>query len=84
MANETPVVCERFMPASSIIQFSENVSTMTFEEGLAFIERTRRQLDRFHSLPHPPEQIIAPEDEAEIRRMCDALEADIRASLSGD
>jgi hypothetical protein len=71
------------MSASNVIQFSENAGTMTFEEGLAFIERTRRQIDRFHSLPHSPEQTIAPEHEAKIRRLCDELEADIHASLSG-
>jgi hypothetical protein len=63
--------------------FAENTGTMTFAEGRAFIERTRRQLDRFHELPHAPGQTIAPDDAAEIRRMCDGLEADIKRSLSG-
>jgi len=61
---------------------AEHTGTMTFAEGHAFIERTRRQLDRFGELPHAPDQTIAPEDAAEIRRMCDELEADINRSLS--
>jgi hypothetical protein len=64
------------------IGFGETTGTATFAQGLAFIERTRRQIDRFGALPHAPEQTIAAEDAAEIRRMCDKLEADINTSLS--
>ena len=60
----------------------ENTRKMTFAEGLAFIERTRRQLDRFDDLPHAPGETIAPEDAADIRRQCDELEADIARSLN--
>jgi hypothetical protein len=52
---------------SSLFIFSENVGSMTFEEGMAFLERTRRQLDRFDSLPRPNRQTITPEDASEIR-----------------
>ena len=61
---------------------AEHTGTMTFAEGLAFIDRTRRQVDRFGELPHAPRQTIAPDDAVEIRRMCDELEADINRSLS--
>jgi hypothetical protein len=74
---------EGFMSASKVLAFSEPTGTMTFAEGLAFIERTRRQLDRFEDLPLAPGQTIAPDDAGEIRRMCDDLEADINSSLSG-
>lgn len=71
------------MSASSVFSFSENVGTMTFEEGLAFIERTRRQMDRFDvALPHSEGKTIDAEDATELRRLCDELEADIRKSLS--
>ncbi len=70
------------MPASSVITFSETTGTMTFAQGLMFIERTRRQIDRFDALPHAPGEAIAPEDVAAIRRQCDELEADINRSLS--
>ncbi len=70
------------MPASSVVTFSETTCTMTFAQGLMFIERTRRQLDRFDALPLAPGEALAPEDAAEIRRQCDELEADINRSLS--
>jgi hypothetical protein len=70
------------MPAPSVIGLSEPTGTMTFAQGLAFIERTRRQLDRFDALPHAPDQSIAPEDAADIRRQCVELEADILKYLN--
>lgn len=69
------------MTSARLLTLAENTSTMTFTEGLAFIDRTRRQLDRFDELPHAPGETIAPEDAAEIRQMCDRLEADIHRSL---
>jgi hypothetical protein len=71
------------MPSNKVEMLAEKTSTATFGQGLAFIERTRRQLDRFEQLPHPPSQTIASEDAAGIRRLCDELEADIHKSLSG-
>jgi hypothetical protein len=71
------------MPASNVIALSENVRQMSFADGLAFVERTRRQLTRFDAaLPHAKGETIAPEDEADIRRLCDELEADIHRSLA--
>ena len=55
------------MPRSTLLGFPENTGTATFAQGLTFIERTRRQLDRFDCLPHAPGESIAPEDAAEIR-----------------
>jgi hypothetical protein len=55
---------------------------LTYEEGLAFIERTRRQLDGFDdALPHGEGQTIAPEEAASIRQGLDELETDIRKDL---
>ena len=70
------------MSASNVLGLSETTGTMTFAQGVAFIERTRRQLDRFDDLPHARGEAIAPEDAAAIRRQCDELEADISRSLS--
>jgi hypothetical protein len=71
------------MPNDKVVSLAEPTLTMTFAEGLAFIERTRRQLDRFDELPHTPDWTIRLEDAAKIRGMCDDLEGDIRKSLSG-
>jgi hypothetical protein len=71
------------MALARVQALAENTGTMTFAQGLAFIARTRRQIDRFDDLPHAPGQKIAPDAAAEIRRMCDDLEADINRSLSG-
>lgn len=55
---------------------------MTFVQGLAFIERKRRQLDRFDALPHAAGETITTDDAAFIPRFCDELEADLNRSLS--
>ncbi len=72
------------MPASNVIGLSENLSTMTNDEGLAFIARMRRQLDRFEvAVPGANGRRMPPEYEAEIRRLCDEVESNIRARLKG-
>jgi hypothetical protein len=76
------MIGEVFISRSTVLGFSETTATMTFAEGLVFIERTRRQLDRFDALPHAPGEAISPEDAAAIRQQCDELEADIRRSLA--
>jgi hypothetical protein len=70
------------MSRSTVLGFSETTATMTFAEGIAFLERTRRQLDRFDALPHAPSEAISPEDAKVIRQQCEELEADIRRSLA--
>ena len=70
------------MPTVNVIGFSENIAAMTNEEGLAFIERTRRQLDRFDvALPATRGERMPPAYDAEIRRICDEVEASIRKHL---
>ncbi len=70
------------MSASTVVGFSEPTETMTIAEGLAFIERTRRQLDRFDAaLPHDEGKSIDPEEAAAIRSICDKVEADINRLL---
>jgi hypothetical protein len=70
------------MSDSQVIHFGETTRTMTYAEGLAFIERTRRQLDRFvTALPHTQGESISPGDAAAIRAKLDALEADFRKDL---
>jgi hypothetical protein len=46
---QTTPVCKELMPASKTLFFGEPTRTMTYEEGLAFIERTRRQLDELEA-----------------------------------
>jgi hypothetical protein len=73
------------MAAFPVIIFSEPSDTMTFAEGLTFIERTRRQLDRFDvALPHDEGKTIDLEEAAAIRRLCDNVEADIHRLLGTD
>ena len=75
---------DKAMQTAKILTLAEPNGTMTFAEGLAFIERTRRQLDRFDdALPHAPDQTLALDDAAEIRRMCDELGSDIEKYLCG-
>jgi hypothetical protein len=67
------------MAATNVLRFSENVDTMTFPECLAFIERSRRQLNRLEHLPKNE----GPGDAAEIAailRDLDALEHRIRSN----
>jgi hypothetical protein len=67
---------------ASVIQFGEVTASMTFAEGLSFVERTRRQLDRSGELPGDNMTFIPADEAREIRRLCDELEADIKAKLS--
>jgi hypothetical protein len=70
------------MPASKVIVFGEPTGKMSYAEGLTFIERTRRQLDRFKvAMPRAEGQGITPEDDAAIRQQLDELERDLHKDL---
>jgi hypothetical protein len=66
------------MPAANIIRFSEDFETMTFTECLAFIERSRRQLNRLEHLPRNE----GPADATEITSILRDLDALERSILS--
>ena len=71
------------MSTPNVIGFAEPTRAMNCQQALAFIARTRRQLDRFDdALPHPEGESIDPAEAVAIRQMCDALEADITASMT--
>jgi hypothetical protein len=61
---------------------SEDIGALTYADGLAFIERMRRQLDRFEVLPGNEGHIMNPEHDAKICRLLDGLEMEIRQYLS--
>lgn len=65
--------------AELISLFTPDFSKMTAQEVLDFIARSRRQLDRMEYLPGGKK--IDPQEEAEIRKMCDELEESIRSKL---
>jgi hypothetical protein len=70
------------MSTSNVIDFAQTDHPMTYEQGLAFIKRMRRQLDRFEvTVPGANGRRIAPETEAKIRRLCDELEAEFHIDL---
>lgn len=70
------------MPASNVTEFAQTDRPMTYEEGLAFIERMRRQLDRFDvAVPGMSGKRMDPETETNIRRICDELEAEFKKDL---
>ena len=69
---------EVHMPATRLLRFSENFETMTYPECLAFIERSRRQIDRLGHLPQSP-GVIDKDELASIRQGLDELERNIRS-----
>jgi len=73
---------EVYMTTSNVIEFARTNRPMTYEEGFAFIERTRRQLDRFDvALPGRTGARMDPKIEARIREICDELEAEFKSDL---
>ena len=67
---------------ATVLRLDEATASMTFAEGMDFIARTRRQLDRFDELPGAKGKPIDAQEEADIRRLCDELETDLKADLS--
>ncbi|HTV53582.1 MAG TPA: hypothetical protein VMI06_01565 [Terriglobia bacterium] len=66
------------MSELNVLRFSENFDTMTVDECLAFIERSRRQINRLEHLPQKPGKV----DRKELTSiLCglDALEKRVRA-----
>jgi hypothetical protein len=73
---------EVLMSESKVLAFGENQPSMTIADGLAFIDRTRRQLERFDTaIPHADGTTIAPQDRDAIRAKCDKVEAEIQDLL---
>jgi hypothetical protein len=70
-----------FMAEPKVIMMAEDTAPMTWAECRAFVERTRRQLDRFDALPHEPGQVFPPEYAAEIRSLCNELEQSMKRHL---
>jgi hypothetical protein len=70
------------MPAAKSIGLVENAGrNMTFAEG-AFIERSRRQVDRFTvAFPNADDIRSAPEYQNQLRQKIDELEADLLALM---
>jgi hypothetical protein len=66
------------MSASTVLRFSENFDSMTAPECLSFIERSRRQIDRFENLPKVQGEVDR-EEFASIREALDALENTVRS-----
>jgi hypothetical protein len=70
------------MPSAKVITFGENPATATYADGLAFIERTRRQLDRMDATrADGSDAPVSLESAAEVRGKLDWLEASIRKDL---
>lgn len=66
------------MSTANVLRFSENFDTMTFGECQAFIDRSRRQIDRLEHLPQEPGALDR-EELMSIRQGLDDLEQRIRA-----
>jgi hypothetical protein len=72
------------MAEAQIIGLMENGGrSMTCEEGLVFIARSRRQLDRFSvAIPNADDIRSSPEFQNGLRQRLDKLEADIRRTIA--
>lgn len=63
---------------ANVLRFSEDFDTMTIPECLAFIERSRRQIDRLENLPQQSGELDR-QELASIRQGLDELEARVRS-----
>jgi hypothetical protein len=68
------------MSLPNVLKLSENFDTMTADECFKFIERSRRQIDRFEHLPQKQADVDK-EELASIRAGLNALEKRVRAFL---
>jgi hypothetical protein len=66
------------MTTNTVLRFSENFDSMTAPECLSFIERSRRQIDRFENLPKVQGEVDR-EELTSIREALDALEKTVRS-----
>ena len=64
--------------SATVLRFSENFDTMTVPECLAFIERSRRQIDRMERLVPRPRKLDL-QELASIREGLGALERRVRS-----
>jgi hypothetical protein len=71
------------MSTSNVLRFSENFESMTVPECLAFIERSRRQIDRLEHLPQESGEVDRNEL-ASIRHGLGALEKRVRSYPAND
>lgn len=69
------------MSTANVFRFSENFDSMTYQECQAFIDRSRRQIDRLAHLPQEPGEVDR-EELASIRQGLDDLEKRIRSHPS--
>jgi hypothetical protein len=69
------------VPDRSLSIFLPDFDSMSVGDALAYIERTRRQLDRFDCLPDGATRPIDPVEADAIRGLCDKLEKTLRATL---
>ena len=68
--------------SADIFEFRPPAGYASRGDLLRYIERTRRQLDRFEQLPDGHAKRIDPDAASRIRCMCDELETDILTGLS--
>jgi len=68
---------------ADVMRFSENFDTMTKQECLAFVARSRRQIDRLKNLPQDDGEVDH-EELASIRAGLDELEKRVRSYPAND
>jgi hypothetical protein len=68
---------------ADVMRFSENFDTMTKQECLAFVARSRRQIDRLENLPRDAGEVDH-EELASIRSGLDELEKRVRSYPAND
>jgi hypothetical protein len=68
---------------TDVLRFSENFETMTKQECLAFVARSRRQIDRLENLPRNSGEVDK-EELASIRSGLDELEKRVRSYPAND